>query len=175
MVELNIRKNSNQYSAQFGKYYVYTEGKKMLSIHDMALHMAEHNTPFSVGTIEGILRDFVNCTREQCLAGNTVKVENLAIFSASVTSNPLTLVAGSKVQATVGALPEKKKLQADPTLAQPAVKTMKLLARATGDFTRDELNKDGELRFTKAAKAIIDAVVAPAVEPAAGGDGNGNG
>ena len=171
MVELNIRKNSNQYSAQFGKYYVYPERKKQLSIHDMAVHMAEHNTPFSVGTIEGILRDFVACTREQCLNGNTVKVDNLAIFSASVTSNALTLQEGSQVVAKVGAAPAKAKLQADPTLQQPAAKSLKLLARATGDFTRAELNKEGELRFTKAAKDVIDAVVAPAAP--AGGNGEG--
>jgi hypothetical protein len=47
-----------------------------MGIHEMAVHMAEHNTPFSEGTIEGILRDFVKCVREQTLNGNTVKVDN---------------------------------------------------------------------------------------------------
>ena len=164
MLELNVSKTTKQTSPRYGKYYARIENKKQMSIHDMAVHMAEHNTPFSVGTIEGILRDFVSCTREQCLNGNTVKVDNLAIFSASLTANALTLKAGAKVTAAIG---EKPNLRTDPDAVQPAVKTLKLLARSTGDFTREELNKEGELRWTKAAKAEIDAIVNP--------DDDGNG
>ena len=97
MLELNIFKNNNRTSVSYGKYYAHVEYKKTMSIHDMALHMAEHNTPFSVGTIEGILRDFVNCTREQCLNGNTVKIDNLAIFKCSVQANGLPCVLSTEV------------------------------------------------------------------------------
>ena len=65
MLELNIAKNNNQYNPGYGLYYARVEYKKTLGIHDMALHMADHHSPFSAGTIEGILRDFVKCTREQ--------------------------------------------------------------------------------------------------------------
>jgi len=38
-----------------------------------------------------------------------------------------------------------------------AVKSMKLLAVATGDYTKAELNKDAVLGWTKKAKELIDA------------------
>ena len=61
MIELYLSKNNNETSPSFGKYYPRVSYKQTLDIHDMAVHMAEHNTPFSEGTIEGILRDFVKC------------------------------------------------------------------------------------------------------------------
>jgi len=51
--------------------------------------MAEHNTMFSEGSITGILIDFVKCVREQMLMGNTMKIDNLAIFKATVEANGL--------------------------------------------------------------------------------------
>ena len=107
MIELYISQNKIVGSAAYGKYYPRVSYKQTMNIHDMAVHMAEHNTPFSEGTIEGILRDFVKCVREQTLNGNTVKVDNLA-----------------------------------------AVQSLKLLAQATGEYTREELNKDGKLGWT---------------------------
>ena len=154
MLELNIFKNNNRTSVSYGKYYAHVEYKKTMSIHDMALHMAEHNTPFSVGTIEGILRDFVNCTREQCLNGNTVKIDNLAIFKATVEANALESLYDAEqdkvASASIGTLPEGAKTGA-------AVKVIKLLAQSTGDFTRDELKKDVKLAWTDKTKAEIAA------------------
>ncbi len=40
-------------------------------------------------SITGILIDFVKCVREQVLMGNTVKIDNLAIFKATVEANGL--------------------------------------------------------------------------------------
>ena len=87
MLELYLSQNQNSHSEAYGKYYPRVSYKQTLNIHDMAVHMAEHNTSFSEGTIEGILRDFVKCTREQTLMGNTVKVDNLAIFKVSCIGN----------------------------------------------------------------------------------------
>ena len=159
MIELNIIKNNNATSKTYGKYYPRVEYKKTLSIHDMAKHMAEHNTPFSIGTIEGILRDFVSCTREQCLAGNTVKVDNLAIFKCSVEGNPLTMnQKDNHVMAGLGTVPKAEQLSADPTLAQFAVKSAKLLAQATGEFTKQELNPESEFRWTSKARDEVKAL-----------------
>ena len=108
MLELNINQNNNQSAETFGKWYARVEGKEQMSAHDMAVHMAKHNTPFSAGTIEGILRDFVDCVREQCLQGNTVKIENLAIFKLSVTANGMVLGENYKINAGLGTLPSKR-------------------------------------------------------------------
>ena len=103
MIELYLSKNNIEGSAAYGKYYPRVSYKQTLNIHDMAKHMAEHNTPFSEGTIEGILRDFVKCTREQTLMGNTVKVDDLAIFKVSVIGNGCTLLYDAENDKTISA------------------------------------------------------------------------
>ena len=180
MLELNIAQNTNSFSNAYGKYFARVENKKQLSIHDMAVHMSQHNTPFSEGTIEGILRDFVNCTREQCLNGNTVKIDNLAIFKCSVQANGMEIKEDYKIVGGLGGLPATKNADGSSRTpdytkeAQYAVKSVKLLAEATGGFSRKELNGDAAFRWTKAAKETIDALVKPDSTPDPdGGDGNG--
>ncbi|MBO7537783.1 MAG: hypothetical protein J6T44_00715 [Prevotella sp.] len=51
----------------------------------------------------------------------------------------------------------------------PAVQSLKLLAQATGEYTREELNKDGKLGWTDKAAAEIAAAKASAN----GGNGGG--
>ena len=168
MLELNISQNNNTQSSAYGKYFARVEYKKTMSIDDMAKHMAEHNTPFSIGTIAGILKDFVACTREQCLNGNTVKIDNLAIFKCSVQANGLVMGPNYKIVGGLGTVPSTVGRTRDYTKeSQYAIKSAKVLAQATGEFTREELNGDASFRWTKAAKEAIDAIVEPA--PASGG------
>ena len=42
--------------------------------------MADHNTPFSKGTISGVITDMIRCLREQLLAGNIVSLGELGSF-----------------------------------------------------------------------------------------------
>ena len=81
--------------------------------------MANHNTPYSKGAIYGVLTDMVNCIRELVLDGNAVKIPNLAIFSAGITTT------GAEARETF--LPSRNILSAH------------LRARSTGEFTRAEL------------------------------------
>ena len=167
MIELYISQNKIVGSAAYGKYYPRVSYKQTMNIHDMAVHMAEHNTPFSEGTIEGILRDFVKCVREQTLNGNTVKVDNLAIFKVSVIGNGCKELYDANtdktITASIGTVGKNDKTGA-------AVNSLKLLAQATGEYTREELNKDGKLGWTdKAAAEIL------AAKTAAQGGGNGGG
>lgn len=167
MLELNIYQNQNESAETFGKWYARVESKDQMSVYDMAKHMAKHNTPFSAGTIEGILRDFVECVREQCLQGNTVKIENLAIFKASVTANGMVLGENYKVNAGLGTVPATK--NDDGTTRTPdytkesqsAVSTVRLAAQATGEFTRKQLNDEAKFRWTKAAREKIEAIIKP--------------
>ena len=168
MIELYLSKNQNEGLAAYGKYYPRVSYKQTLNIHDMAKHMAEHNTPFSEGTIEGILRDFVKCTREQTLMGNTVKVDDLAIFKVSVIGNGCTLLYDAEndktISASIGTISKTDKTGA-------AVQSLKLLAQATGEYTRDELNKVAKLAWTDKAAAEIAAAKAAAL----GGGGSSDG
>ncbi len=159
MIELYISQNKNTTSEAYGKYYPRVSYKQTMGIHEMAVHMAEHNTPFSEGTIEGILRDFVKCVREQTLNGNTVKVDNLAIFKVSVIGNGCKELYDADldktITASIGSIGKT-----DNT--GPAVNSLKLLAQATGEYTREELNKDGKLGWTDKAAAEIAAAKAAA-------------
>ena len=155
MIELYLSKvTETSESEQAGKLYARVDYKQSLNVQDMAHHMAEHNTAFSEGLITGILIDFVKCVREQVLNGNTVKIDNLAIFKATVEANALETLYDAQqdkvAQATIGSLKDGDKTGA-------AVKTIKLLAQSTGEFTRDELKKDAKLAWTDKTKAEIAA------------------
>ena len=155
MLELYLSKvTETSESEQAGKLYARVSYKQTLDVQAMARHMAEHNTMFSEGSITGILIDFVKCVREQVLNGNTVKIDNLAIFKATVEANGLETLydadADKVASASLGTLAEGAK-------TGPAVKTVKLLAQSTGEFTRDELKKDVRLSWTDKAKAEIAA------------------
>ncbi len=155
MIELYLSKVSETSQSELaGKIYARVDYKQELSVQDMAHHMAEHNTMFSEGSITGILIDFVKCIREQVLMGNTVKINNLAIFKATVEGNGLDTLydaqADKVATATLGTLKDGDK-------TGPAVKVIKLLAQSTGDFTREELKKDVKFSFTDKTKAEIAA------------------
>ena len=155
MIELYLSKvNESSETEQAGKNYARVSYKETLTVQDMAKHMSEHNTVFSEGSITGILIDFVKCVREQVLNGNTVKIDNLAIFKAAVEANGLETLYDAETdkvaQATIGTLAEGQK-------TGPAVKAIKLLAQSTGDFTRDELKKSAKLSWSDKTKAEIAA------------------
>ena len=172
MIELYLSKNNNDSSAGYGKYYPRVSYKQTLNIHEMAKHMSEHNTPFSEGTIEGILRDFVKCTREQTLMGNTVKVDDLAIFKVSVIGNGCAKLydpeTDKTISASIGTIGKTDKTGA-------AVQSLKLLAQATGEYTREELNKVAKLGWTDKAAAEIAAAKAEAIGGGANSGGSSQG
>ena len=155
MIELYLSKvTETSESEQAGKLYARVSYKQNMDIHDMAVHMAHHNTAFSEGLIVGVLTDFVKCVREMVLSGNTVKVGNLCIFKATVEANALETLYDAQTDkvasATIGTLKEGDKTGA-------AIKVVKLLAQSTGDFTREELKKDVKFSWTDKTKAEIAA------------------
>ena len=170
MIELYLSKvKESSETEQAGKYYARVSYKQTMTIQDMAHHMAEHNTIFSEGSILGVLTDFIHCVREMVLNGNTVKLDNLAIFKATVEANGLETLydaAADKVaSATLGTLKEGEKTGS-------AIKVIKLLAQSTGDFTREELKKDAKLSWTDKTKAEILAAKGGSTAGASGSEGS---
>ena len=173
MIELYLSKvTETSETEQAGKLYARVSYKQAMTIQDMARHMAEHNTVFSEGSILGVLTDFVKCVREMVLNGNTVKIENLAIFKATVEANALEVLYDAEndkvATASIGTLAEGAK-------TGNAVKTIKLLAQSTGDFTRDELKKDVKLSWTDKTKAEIAAAKGGNAGTTEGGGGTNTG
>jgi predicted histone-like DNA-binding protein len=120
--------NKNRHSVAFGKWFAraVTIGKT-INIDELAKHMSEHNTPYSKGAIKGVLTDMIGCIRELMLEGKAVKLEGLAIFSAGI----------------------KTKKNGAPTSADFSttkhIDSVYMRARATGEFTRAELTKAGNV------------------------------
>ena len=153
MLELNVYKNNDQTSEQYGQCYARVDYKEQYDISKLSKHMAEHNTPFSEGTIKGILTDAVKCIRELTLLGNTVKIADLAIFKASVSANATQRYGIMK--AKIG--PKTTKIQGVVSATGNAVNTVRMVAQATGEYSKAELNKDAVLGWTKKAQEAIDA------------------
>jgi hypothetical protein len=104
--------------------------------------------------------------------GNTVKVDNLAIFKVSCIGNgSIKLYDAENDKLISASIGEMKK--GDKT--GPAVQSLKLLAQATGDDTREELNKDGRLAWTDKAQALIAEAKAGNGYPTSGGSGSQSG
>ena len=120
--------NKNRQSVAYGKWFAraVTIGKTINS-DELAKHMSEHNTPYSKGAIKGVLTDMIGCVRELMLEGKAVKLEGLAIFSAGI----------------------KTKKNGAPTSAEFSttkhIDSVYMRARATGEFTRQELTKAGNV------------------------------
>lgn len=140
-------------------WYVRSVTQQMLGIHEMAQHMEEHHTPFSAGTIEGLLTDFVKCIREQLLNGNSVKIDDLAIFKLSMESRPYEDVGG--IDAETGQFEAQARVGS-------AVKAVKLLATATGSSMRAKLGRDAKLDWSTEAKAMMEARHKELMDGAAG-------
>ena len=95
--------------------------------------------------------------------------ETNAFFKATVEANALETLYDAQqdkvAQATIGTLAEGQKTGA-------AVKTVKLLAQSTGEFSREELKKDVKFAWTDKAKADI-AAAKGGTSPSPSGNGGG--
>ena len=119
--------NKNHRSPSYGKWFgrAVVLGKTV-TLEDLAEHMAQHNTPYSEGVINGVLTDMVTCIRELVLEGKSVKIPNLCIFSVGIQTK-----GADKV---------------DDFTAATNVLSAYLKARSTGRFTREEVTKKANIR-----------------------------
>lgn len=155
MLELSWYKIFNPFRKR-QQWYVYAKQKEVIDIEDIAQHMQAHNTPFSAGTIMGLLNDFVQCVHEQLLDGKTVKINNLATFSLSAESNAFDSIGA--VSPTTGRTGVRAEAgtpdAADKT--QPAIKAIRLQATPTGRMKSRLITKEAKLGWTTEAEALMD-------------------
>ena len=168
MIELNLYQNNNQTSEYYKKWYARANYKQEINIPKLAKLLKVHNTNWSEGAIAGVLTDMVKEIREQTLMGNTVKIDNLAIFKASIEGQPVNTLYDKTNDIVIKAVIGPKTAR-DPKTGQVkptgnAVKNVKLLAQATGDYTRAELNKDAVLGWSTLAQKMINDAKAAANE-----------
>ena len=168
-VKVYLSRNQNSYSSSYMKYYAYADNETPIDLVGLAEHMAHHNTPFSEGTIIGILRDMVKCIRELNLSGQPVKIDGLAIFSTHIEN-----VGGwpslADVNLTVGAT--------DAQGRPMGIRALRLCAQATGEFTKAELTKYGTVILNREWRERVQAAKRAAgqpdtPEPSGGSGGSG--
>lgn len=69
------------------RVYPVAQMKKQVFLRDIAEHLADHGSPYSVGTILGLLTDAVHCMVENLKEGNRVDMEDLGDFFVSLSSD----------------------------------------------------------------------------------------
>ena len=169
MIELNVYQDNRQTSEFYKKWYARASYKETIDLNGLAKLLKVHNTNWSEGAIVGLLKDMVKEVREQTLMGNCVKIDDLAIFKASVESQPVNSLYDATNDIVIKAVIGPKTARDPKTgLMKPtgnAVKSMKLLAQATGEYTRAELNKDAVLGWSDLAQKMIEDAKNPEPEP----------
>src|SRR5574344_95159 len=123
-----LYQNLNATSKIYKKWFGRSVSLKTIDLDGLIAHMAKHHTAYSEGVIAGVLRDMVGCIKELILAGNNVKIDNLAIFSGSITNKSGTT---------------------KPTEWSPAtnVECVKVKALGTGSMSRKQFKNDSSLEY----------------------------
>lgn len=67
-------------------WYATTVTDREVSFEDFVTHVSEHNSPYSRGTVHGVLMDTLDCLQELILDGKSVRFADLGLFSIGMTS-----------------------------------------------------------------------------------------
>ena len=68
------------------KYYATAVQDRTMEFEDFVTHISEHNSPYSRGTVHGVLMDTLDCLQELILDGKSVRLSDLGLFSIGMTS-----------------------------------------------------------------------------------------
>ena len=67
-------------------WYATAVSDREMSFEDFVTHISEHNSPYSRGTIHGVLLDTLDCLKHLILDGKSVRFSDLGLFSIGMTS-----------------------------------------------------------------------------------------
>ena len=84
MLKYQIYQSQLKDSPSYGKYYARIISDGTVDVKGLAEHMAKHNTPFSPGTITGILTDAIACIKELALDGKRITLDGLLSIGLSI-------------------------------------------------------------------------------------------
>ena len=149
MLRYRLYQDNRRNAPNPGFWYARPTVSQTYDLNDLAEHMAQHDTPFSKGVIYGVLTDMVNCIRELVLDGNAVKIPNLAIFSAGLTTK-------------AAEVPEE--------FNAANIKSVHLRARSTGVLTRAELTTAARVQQLSPYNPKRNAVETEGGENGTGGE-----
>ena len=127
MILYVLKQNKNEQSSAYMKWFAYPVIEETIELDGLAEHMSNHNTPFSKGSIKGMLTDMVSCIKELLLEGKNVKISDLAIFSLGIKN-----AGGADVP--------------DDFSVSRNIRGVKLRARATGELSATSINLEATLK-----------------------------
>lgn len=126
MIRYKLYQDTRKNSVTYGKWYARAVCEETIDTSKLAKHMSEHNSPYSAGVIHGVLKDMIACTKELVLDGKNVKLDDLAIFSAGLTTTPAETAKDFSASANI--------------------KGVRLRARATGTLRTAVLTREARTR-----------------------------
>ena len=85
-LRVNLRKNNNEKSDNFGKLYAELDTNKTLSLRGLAKHIADHGSIYTRDVITGVLTKPSECIPELVAQGQPVKLDGLGTFYPSAES-----------------------------------------------------------------------------------------
>ena len=127
MLKYQIYQSQLKDSPSFGKFYARIISDGTIDVKGLAEHMAKHNTPFSPGTITGIITDAIACIKELALDGKRISLDGLVSIGLSVTHK-------------MGAA------SADEFSISKCVDKVKLVAMGVGEFSSSLLTSQAKLK-----------------------------
>ena len=75
-----LKKNMNEKSDNFGRWFAQVKSLETLGLRKMAEHIAEHGSLYTSDVVFGVLEKFRKCCIEQLLNSRKVKIEGLGTF-----------------------------------------------------------------------------------------------
>lgn len=97
---LDVRKNTNEKSDQYGQYYAQVRRNHTLSLRGLANHIASHGTIYTRDIVEGVLTKLCQCIPELLAVGQPVKLDGLGIFYPTAKAVPGGMASLTVVRAT---------------------------------------------------------------------------
>lgn len=130
-------------------WYATTVTDREVSFEDFVTHVSEHNSPYSRGTVHGVLMDTLDCLQELILDGKSVRFADLGLFSIGMTS---------------------KGVESKDKVSAASVEGVHLILRNTKSWSNTELRKKCRIEEYNAYGNTEDTGNTNGDDPNQGGD-----
>ena len=81
---VNLRRNNNQHSRAYGKYYCEADHKEPLNLKGFARHITDHGSLVTYDLAVLVLTNIVTCLKELVTSGQPVKLDGLGTFKPTI-------------------------------------------------------------------------------------------
>ena len=67
-------------------WYATVVTDREMNFEEFVVHISSHNSPYSRGTVHGVMMDMLDCLKELILDGKSVRLGDLGLFSIGMSS-----------------------------------------------------------------------------------------